>query len=177
MGSAMPDKPLAYFITFTTYGTWLHGQAPGSVDHEHNQIGTPFIAPDPKRRKANQQRMTQPCVVLEPSQRDVVRDAVIEECRFRGWTIHALHERSNHVHPVVSAEREPEFVMRACKATASKCLNRAGFDNADPKRWTAHGSTRYLWNDGAVAETVHYTLHRQDDPMATYDGTQTQQRS
>jgi hypothetical protein len=24
--------PLAYFITFTTYGAWLHGRAPGSVD-------------------------------------------------------------------------------------------------------------------------------------------------
>jgi hypothetical protein len=28
--------PLAYFITFTTYGTWLHGTAKGngSVDRE-----------------------------------------------------------------------------------------------------------------------------------------------
>ena len=25
------NETLAYFITFTTYGTWLHGRDPGSV--------------------------------------------------------------------------------------------------------------------------------------------------
>jgi hypothetical protein len=39
----MPDQPLAFFITFTTYGAWLHGQAPGSVDREHNQVDTLFL--------------------------------------------------------------------------------------------------------------------------------------
>ena len=31
---------LAYFITFTTYGTWLPGsvKGKGSVDREHNQF-------------------------------------------------------------------------------------------------------------------------------------------
>jgi hypothetical protein len=33
----MPHQPLAYFITFTTYGTWLHGNGAGSVDPAHNQ--------------------------------------------------------------------------------------------------------------------------------------------
>ena len=27
----MWNKPLAYFITFTTYGTWLHGDSRGSM--------------------------------------------------------------------------------------------------------------------------------------------------
>src|SRR5438034_3934922 len=87
---AMPDQPLAYFITFTTYGAWLHGQAPGSVDDEHNQVGTPFIPPDPTRRTANQQQMTQSPYLLDAVRRDLVRDAVVEECQFRGWTVHAV---------------------------------------------------------------------------------------
>ncbi len=33
------DLPLAYFITFHCYGTWLQGDAPGSVDRSHNQPG------------------------------------------------------------------------------------------------------------------------------------------
>ena len=32
-----------------------------------------------------------------------------------------------------------------------------------------HGSTRYLWNEEAVASKVHYTLHQQGDLMAIYD--------
>jgi len=41
--------PLAYLITFTTYGTWLHGDPRGSVDREHNVWGTPFLDPDRAR--------------------------------------------------------------------------------------------------------------------------------
>jgi hypothetical protein len=38
---------LAYFLTFTTYGTWLPGSAKGkgSVDHEHNVHGMPLSNP------------------------------------------------------------------------------------------------------------------------------------
>src|SRR5262249_2721206 len=138
--TSMPDRPLAYSITFTTYGAWLHGQSPGSVDDEHSQVGTPFVEPNPKRRAAIRQEMTQEPYLLDAVRRKIVCDAIIEECRFRRWTLHALHVRSNHVHLVVTAEREPQFVMRACKANASKRLNQAGFENAERKRWTAHGS-------------------------------------
>jgi REP element-mobilizing transposase RayT len=166
----MPDRPLAYFITFTTYGTWLHGELPGSVDEAHNQVGTPFLKPNERRRAANHQQMTQEAYLLDEPRRQIVRDAIVEECRFRGWILHALHVRSNHVHLVVTSEREPEFVMRTCKANASKRLSQAGFENAERKRWTVHGSTRYLWNEDAVSDKVHYTLHGQGNVMASYDG-------
>ena len=34
---------LAYFLTWTTYGTWLHGSAKGSVEKQHNVFGTPLV--------------------------------------------------------------------------------------------------------------------------------------
>jgi len=103
--------------------------------------------------------------VLDAVRRNLVRDAIIEECQFRGWTLHAVHVRACHVHVVVTAQREPEFVLRACKANASKRLNRSGFENAERKRWTAHGSTRYLWSDEAVGQKVRYTLQEQGEVM------------
>ena len=36
----------SYFLTFTTYGTWLHGDTRGSVDREHNIVETPYLEPD-----------------------------------------------------------------------------------------------------------------------------------
>jgi hypothetical protein len=33
------DTPLAYFITFRAYGTWLHGDKRGSVDRHNNRYG------------------------------------------------------------------------------------------------------------------------------------------
>ncbi len=167
----MPDQPLAYFISFHTYGTWLHGAARGSVDRDHNEPGSPFLPADPVRHTKTRERMSQEPYCLDPERRAVVRDAVVAECQFRGWRLLALHVRSNHVHMVVAADREPEFVMRACKAHASQCLNKAGLDGADRKRWTSHGSTLYLWNEEAVTEKIDYTLHRQGEAMAVYDGT------
>jgi REP element-mobilizing transposase RayT len=164
----MPDQPLAYFITISTYGTWLHGQAPGSVDREHNQYGTPWLEASAERRQEARAKMAQEPYILDETRRAIVRDAIVEECHFRQWTLLALHVRSNHVHMVVTADRDPEFVMRSCKAHASKCLNRAGLDDSDRKRWTAHGSTRYLWTPEAVSADVEYTLHRQGIPMSVY---------
>jgi hypothetical protein len=46
------SEPLAYFITFTTYGAWLHGRKPGSVDRDHNAPGTPFLPADPEQEAA-----------------------------------------------------------------------------------------------------------------------------
>jgi hypothetical protein len=40
-------KALADFITFSTYGTWLHGtsKGKGSVDHEHNTYAATSCSP------------------------------------------------------------------------------------------------------------------------------------
>ena len=166
----MPDDPLAYFITFSTYGTWLHGQAPGSVDRKHNQIDMPWLEPDPQQRRAKRDKMTQEPYLLDESRRAVVRDAIIEECRFRKWNLLALHVRSNHVHLVVAADREPELVMRSCKSQASKRLNDAGLDEPQRKRWTTHGSTKYLWTAEKVFASVDYTLHKQGEVMEWFEG-------
>ncbi len=168
----MPDEPLAYFITFHTYGTWLHGQAPGSVDGGHNEYGSPVLAADPERLAESRSRMTQEAYLLDEPRRTIVCSAIVAECQFRGWHLHAVHVRSNHVHLVVGAQRDINFVLRSCKAHASKCLNEAGFDHPQRKRWTVHGSTRYLWNENAVAERIDYTLNQQGAPMALYVGRQ-----
>ena len=118
----MKDQPLAYFITFTTYGSWLHGEAPGSVDDVHNIPGTPFIEPNSQRRAVNRQQLTQDPYLLDANRREIVRDAIVEECKFRGWTLHALHVRTDHVHLVVTAERDPDFVLRVLEGERKQAI-------------------------------------------------------
>src|SRR5262245_8910091 len=95
--------PLAYFITFTTYGTWLHGRDPGSVDRGHNAPGTPFLPPDADLERARLHAMRQEPYLLDEARRVVVLRTIREVATHRGWKLWAAHVRSNHAHIVVTA--------------------------------------------------------------------------
>jgi len=166
---------LAYFITFSTYGTWLHGtsKGKGSVDRDHNQYGMPFVEPDEVREAQSRDELNQAPYTMRPSEREIVRDAIVSLCRAKGWRLLAVHVRSNHVHIVVAVDRDPDRVMSDLKAAASRGLTRAGFDDAKRKRWARHGSTLHLFDEATVADKIDYTLNRQGPPMALYDGRNT----
>ncbi|HEX4796841.1 MAG TPA: transposase [Humisphaera sp.] len=164
---------LAYFITFHTYGTWLHGTSKGmgSVDLEHNRYGEEYVAPDAQREAKSREYMAQPTYIMHSKeQRAVVRDAIVSLCQERCWRLLALHVRTNHVHAVVGADRDPGRVMSDMKAIASRKLTRAGFDDAERRRWTRHGSTLHLFDEAAVVDKVDYVLNRQGAKMAYYNG-------
>jgi REP element-mobilizing transposase RayT len=159
-------NPLAYLLTFTCYGTWLHGDERGSVDPEHNAPGTPMLPPNPQLHASERDDLTEPPYHLDGPRRQVTLHALCEIARRKGWVLHAAHVRSNHAHLVVTAEGPPERILNDFKTAASRRLNKAFPDERDRKRWTRHGSTRYLWTQEAVAEKVHYVLEGQGEPMA-----------
>ncbi|MBI4465797.1 MAG: hypothetical protein HY647_13920, partial [Acidobacteria bacterium] len=79
--------PLAYLITFTCYGTRLHGNAYGSVDREHNTYGTPFLPPDKARLLAEEKSLMQAPYELDCRRRELVLAAVREICSHRRWSL------------------------------------------------------------------------------------------
>jgi REP element-mobilizing transposase RayT len=166
----MPSDPLAYFISFTTYGTWLHGRDPGSVDRDHNAVGTPVLPPDEKRERSEQHQLREAPYLLTPERRQVVRETICEVAKHRGWRLWAAHVRTNHVHIIVSAAQKPERVMADFKAYASRRLAERLDESPTRKRWTQHGSTRYVWSEAQLAEKVEYVVNGQGEPMAVYDG-------
>src|SRR5687768_8476012 len=99
--------PLAYLITFSCYGTWLHGDDRGSVDREHNEVGADLVPANDVRLAAESERMRQAPYRLDEPRRNVVLRAIIDIAEKRGWHLLAAHVRSNHVHVVVSAGRSP----------------------------------------------------------------------
>jgi hypothetical protein len=113
------SKPLAYFISWTTYGTWLPGDDRGWVEG-----GTPGIQPpDPVRREDAAERMTHVVVVLTPQQRQLVEVTIRKHCEIRRWHLHAVNARTNHIHVVVTADVAPEVVMSQLKAWCSRRLS------------------------------------------------------
>lgn len=106
---------------------------------------------------------------LDQTRRDAVLEAIREVCAHRGWCLLAAHVRTTHVHTVVDAEIPPERVMSDLKAYASRRLNRMGLDEPNRKRWTRHGSTRWLWKPRHVSAAMQYVLAEQGEPMSMFE--------
>ena len=163
----MPE-PLAYFLTWPTYGTWLPGDERGWVEHRRG-----WKLPDPVRRLEAQARMTEDACVLDAEQRQLVERTVAEHCRIRGWELHAVNCRSNHLHIVVTADVPPNQVRVQFKAWCTRRLRelqakRLGCAYPDDRLrenwWVERGSDRYI-NDAESLEAVTlYVRDAQDDP-------------
>ncbi|MEM1013189.1 MAG: class I tRNA ligase family protein [Planctomycetota bacterium] len=160
-------ETLSYLITFTTYGTWLQGREPGSADRKgHNIPGEPYLVGDEAEERRQFARLKHAPTELHESQRTTTQNAIIGVCEHRGWTLHALHVRSNHLHAVVSADATPEKVMSDFKARATRSLREANLAGADQKVWTRHGSTRYLKSTASLDGAIRYTVDQQGRPLS-----------
>ena len=160
------EFPLAYFITFRTHGTWLHGDQRDSVDrHGRNIYGTSRISLDPVFSVTMDSNMSSEPFTLNGPQRRIVEDAVRGVCSFRGYGLIAIHIRTNHGHVVVSSIASPDKMMSAFKANATRELRASVLVAAHQKIWSRGGSIRYLWKPRNVEAAVEYTINGQgDDP-------------
>ncbi len=170
------NPPLAYFLTWHCYATWLPGSAPGSVDDENRVFGSPFAPADAEQVAKNASRLVNPPVTLDEHCRHAVQAAVVEVCAYRKWRLLALHVRTTHFHAVVVAPGQPEKVLNDFKAYATRRLRRESLAGNVDRLWSIHGSTRYVWNEEKLAEVIAYVVDRQGAPLlpAPIDGRQNQ---
>ena len=161
--------PLAYFISFRCYGTWLHGDERYSVDRYNNQYKSPMIAPNADRKNAMQFQTKRDPVELDMARRFAVETGVLETCKIRGWFLHCINVRTNHVHTVVAALKKPELVMNAFKANATRQMIEFDIWQRGLKPWSRHGSTRYLWTEKSLASGIDYAINGQGDDLPSFD--------
>ena len=159
----MHSGAAAYFITFRCYGTWLHGDERGSVSRAMPRApGDPFIPASQELNAMRARALQHEPVVLSTDAREAVEGSIRGVCRHRGWPLHALAARSNHVHVVVTAsDRPPELVMNSFKSWATRGLVEQGHFAQGHRVWSRHGSTIYLWTAQAVAEKIDYVVNGQ----------------
>ena len=163
------DTPLAYFISFRTYGTWLHGDKRGSIDRSHNRYRSPYIAQDERRQHCNEQRLKAQPLILNRRQRSSIKTAILETCDIRRWTLMAINIRTNHIHTVVTAHKKPSIVLNAFKANATRQLREDGLWLEPFSPWADKGSKRNLWNEQSVARAIDYVLNGQGDDLPDFD--------
>jgi REP element-mobilizing transposase RayT len=162
-----------WFLTWTTYGNWLPGDARGFVSNvsgptgkgvRHNAVGLPPAADIPALRTfAAAALVSEPVRLTSPQARSVM-EQFHETATYRGWGLEAVAIMANHIHVVVGVEGDPEpgDVLGDFKSYASRRLNREF--GRRPRWWTEDGSKRKLADEAAVREKVEY-VRRQDFPL------------
>lgn len=157
----MADLP-AYFLTWTTYGSWLHGDPRGSVDDAHNKRHTPWLPANPERLKSRIESLNEDIFLLDDHSRTIVHAAIERVCKLRSWKPHAINVRTNHVHIVLSAiSHPPEQVMGQLKSWSTRDLRASGHLGDRNRIWTKMGSTRWLKNENALLAAIDYVLNHQ----------------
>ena len=155
--------PLAYLLTFTTYGTWLHGDE--RLSHERSRddlFGTHRREPNVPLVEKMRDEITQPEIRLQPKERAIVTAAIKEVCEYREYSLRAVNVRTNHAHVVLSKPIKPEKIVNDLKAYSTRRLREAGSFGSD-KVWTRGASTRYLWKPEYVNAAIEYVLYSQGD--------------
>lgn len=166
-----------WLLTWTTYGTWLPGDARGFVSPVqdesgrqviHNVHGTPYDADMPRLRAYAQRIQKQPTVWLTSQQAEMIGHQFRETAQARHWHLHAFAIMSNHVHLVVEADEEMSAgkLLGDFKAYTTRKL-RALANSSDARFWTEKGSTRLLPNDQALENAVHYVAE-QEKPLVVF---------
>ena len=145
------------FITWTTYGTWLPGDARGWRD---SKLGPQL--PDPDREAEARTKMKHDDVRLRPQDRKTVEDACCQHCLHRGWILHAVNARSNHVHVVVSGYENPETIRDQLKANCTTRLRSQPDPMIRDRTWTKKGDCEVLFTDEELQNAVAYTKDAQD---------------
>ncbi|HHH31560.1 MAG TPA: hypothetical protein ENK57_24870 [Polyangiaceae bacterium] len=149
-----------YFLTWTTYGSWLHGDKRGSVTRQTNRVGTASDGEDADRSDRARRVSAEDAFVMDRPMRDLVARVIRAHCEHRDWRIHALNVRTNHVHVVVSAGVKPETVMGQLKAWSSRRLHEH-LKQPDRRIWTRHGSTRWIDTDASFRRAIQYVMDEQ----------------
>jgi REP element-mobilizing transposase RayT len=156
--SVNSSSPLALFITWTVYGTFLPGDRRG---WRHRNQG-PQLASN-KLDRWHRDRLNHEIVLLDSEMQQIVESAIIEICEFRNWHLWSRNVRSNHVHVVLSAKNyRPQLVRDQLKAKATKEL-RVAFEVWQSRPvWSYNGDIQYLDTEREIELCTLYVSEAQD---------------
>ena len=105
-----------WFLTSTTYGTWLSGDGRGFVGKvwgedgtsvKHNLPGTPYEEDIPGLRRFMREKLKCSPIFFTPEQADVLVNQFQETAAYRGWLLLAAAVMAWHFHIVVGVEGDP----------------------------------------------------------------------
>jgi REP element-mobilizing transposase RayT len=167
-----------WLLTWTTYGTWLPGDARGFVGNvrdengthaTHNQPGTDYDRDRPHLEGYSQATQKLDSVRLTREQAVTVCRQLQATADIRGWNLFAAAVMANHVHVVVGVpgDPDPSTLLRDFKSYSAQELNKGTPSRNRQRWWTKSGSTRKLPDETAVLAAIRY-VENQDWPLAVF---------
>ncbi len=127
--------PLAFFITWTVYGSHLQGDERGWRRRcQGNQL------PQPRLAQWRRERLKYDVILLSPAAREIVEAECRRHCDHRGWHVWTVNARSNHVHIVVTADGYSSTIVRdQLKANCTRGSRMHWKQFCDRDVWTVGG--------------------------------------
>ena len=154
----MDDDPLAFFITWTVYGTFLQGDVRG-----WRQRRKGVRPPRPNLARWRRERLKHPIQLLGKEQQASVEFEIERLSAYRGWHVWAANARSNHVHVVVSAPGYTgEKVRDQLKANCTRVLRERWSVFEDRPVWTTGGDWQCVNTEEDLEAVVYYASDGQD---------------
>ncbi|MGY8767007.1 MAG: transposase [Pirellulales bacterium] len=151
------NDPIAFFLTWPTYGTWLPGDSRGWVEYRNG-----WHLPDTAKFRTSKVKLKESVCKLNHEERILVEKQVAETCHYRDWKLHAVSCRSNHMHLVVGAEdTKPEKIHTDIKAWSTRKLKELS-KNKREHWWAERGSQRYIYDEESLATVVKYVSEAQE---------------
>ncbi len=156
--SVTNEEPLAYFITWTVYGTHLQGDLRGWRRRRKGQQ-----LPLPRLSQWHRERLTHPILLLDHAMRAVVEYEIERHGQHRGWRVWTQNARSNHVHVVVTARGYAGDAVRdQLKANCTRGLREQWPVCNDRPIWTVGGDWECINSEGDLSAVIEYVRQVQD---------------
>jgi REP element-mobilizing transposase RayT len=138
-------QPLAFHITFGTYGTRLHGDPRGTVDRGMNKPGDPIIGEDPGWWSLENNRLNFLPVLLNDEQMGFVEQVVPSICDRGKWKLHTCAGGPNHVHAILATSSEGQAVRKWFKRWLGEALSARWPLQSGATWWSEGGSVKWIW--------------------------------
>ncbi|HUQ69889.1 MAG TPA: hypothetical protein VM165_10220 [Planctomycetaceae bacterium] len=152
----MSDIPIAYHITFGTYGCRLHGDPRGTVDRQHNQYLEPILSEDRQRELENQERLRFPPITLTAEQRIFIENVTPQICVRGGWTLHAVAAGPDHVHVCLTGDAEGKRIRNWFKRWLGEALSEKWPLLPEQTWWAEDGSVKWIFDEANFKNVVSY---------------------
>jgi REP element-mobilizing transposase RayT len=152
-------RPLAYHITWGTYGTRLRYGPRPTVSRDQNDFGAPALNYDQHLWEREKGNLKYPPVLLDRDQMRFIESMIPALCERGRWTLRTCAAGPDHVHKVLTSDQNPDTIRRLLKRWLGQALcDRYPMMAVTPDFtwWAESGSIKWIDDPAYLANATKY---------------------